>query len=83
MAKLTLSQVPSKIQYRLDAQGTYVVNAWGYQVQSDDDLTFEWFKLLLLKNEELPDHLRFSAQLNKMRRRLRQIKSKQSLLLFF
>ncbi|KAJ4391811.1 hypothetical protein N0V93_005431 [Gnomoniopsis smithogilvyi] len=70
------AKVPTKLQYRLDDQGTYVVDAWGYEVQGDDDLTFEWFKLLLLKDEELPDYLRSSAQMAKLKLRLRKIKSK-------
>lgn len=68
-------QVPSKLHYRLDAQGTYVVDAWGYQVQGDDDLTFEWFKLLLLRDEEVPEHLKSSRQIAQMKLRLRKIQS--------
>lgn len=45
-------------------------------MEGDDDLTFEWFKLLLLKDEELPEHLRLSPQLAKMKLRLRKIKSR-------
>ncbi|KAJ4424147.1 hypothetical protein N0V82_001195 [Gnomoniopsis sp. IMI 355080] len=68
------AKVPSKLHYCLDAQGTYVVDAWGYQVQGDDDLTFEWIKLLLLNDEDSPEHLRCSPQIAKMKLRLRKIK---------
>lgn len=71
-------KVPSKLHYCLDAQGTYVVDAWGYQVQGDDDLTFEWTKLLLLNDEDSPEHLRRSPQIAKMKLRLQKIKSKNT-----
>lgn len=66
-------KVPSKIQYRRGENGHFIPDKWGYQVEHDDDLTFDWYKLLLLKDEDQPRHLRDSKQLQKAKERMRVI----------
>lgn len=66
-------KVPSKIQYHKNEDGHIVPVKWGFQVEDDNDLTFHWYKLLLLKDEDQPRHLRESKQLQKTRDRLKAI----------
>lgn len=69
------AKVPTKLRYRRDRSGNPVPHQWGYELENedDDDLTFEWFKLLLLRDEDIPQHLRNSPQLQKARRRMEAI----------
>lgn len=66
-------KVPSKIQYRRSKNGHFVPEKWGYQVEDDNDLTFGWYKLLLLKDEDQPRHLRGLTQLQKARDRMQAV----------
>ncbi|CAJ2504004.1 Uu.00g113980.m01.CDS01 [Anthostomella pinea] len=59
-------KVPSKIYYDVLTDDIY----WGYEIP-DDVEPFEWFKLLLLEQEDLQAHLRDSFHLRAARRKLK------------
>lgn len=51
---------------------------WGYLVANDTETSIEWPKLLLLKKDDLPPHLRESTSLNKARSRLQALRPRKT-----
>ena len=60
-------KVPTKIAYDPDGKIT-----WGYEVPDDAD-AIEWFKLLLVKNSDLPEQLQNSANTQVPREKLKAL----------
>ncbi|KAK8072718.1 hypothetical protein PG996_006066 [Apiospora saccharicola] len=60
-------KVPSRLHY--DDRGN---TTWGHNIPKDARI-LQWFKLLLPKEEELPEYLRNSAHLKEAREMLRQL----------
>lgn len=61
--------MPTKIRYRWDGN-VLVVDKWGFQVEGDDEFTFEWFKLFTLTDDDLGQHYVKSKQLQKTKERM-------------
>ncbi|KAI0007067.1 hypothetical protein F4779DRAFT_643474 [Xylariaceae sp. FL0662B] len=60
-------KVPSRIHYMENGE-----IAWGYNIRDDVD-PLQWIKLLLLEEDDLPDHLRQSEHLTRSRKKLKAL----------
>ena len=61
-------KVPSTIKYHKDGQ-----KSWGFEAASDDPATIQWFKLLLVEEQHLPENIKSCDYLKRARSALRDV----------
>jgi molecular chaperone DnaK (HSP70) len=64
------AKTPSRLQY-FEGTADYT---WGYEADNSNSLDIEWFKLLLLRKRDLPEHFQNSPYILKAQQRLEQLK---------